>query len=403
MASAVPPSPPRSGVRDGWLHTATVAWALVGIAVLSVVLFRLLSLVRDVFPPLVLALALIFLLNPAVSALERRGVPRLLGTLAAYLLFLSFLFVAGFLLIPSVVNQLQDLVQRLPELGQRVTRWGSSLAARFGVDLETSADELFQRFRGELSGVAARVASFTRSALHVVVIFVLAPIFALYLLVDLPRLQRSFVDHLPARHRDEWCMLLERCGQAVGGFFRGQLLVALIVGLLSSLALWVVGIPAWLAIGLLAGLFNLIPLVGPFVGGALAMLIGGVAGGPTKALLAGLAMLAVQQIDNHLISPNVMGRAVRLHPVTVMVGLLGGATVAGLWGMLLAVPTIAVGKILMLHYYSTHVLNYQTTHILEVPGGAEIQKVERAAVEEFELPAGEADRRGPAHPSSDIG
>ncbi|MGH2708660.1 MAG: AI-2E family transporter, partial [Actinomycetota bacterium] len=197
-----------------------MAWALVGIAVLSVISFRLLSMVRGVFPPLVLALAFIFLLNPVVSALERRRVPRLWGTLAAYLLFLSFLFVAGLLLIPSVAGQIQDLVARLPELGQRTTRWASGLAGRFGVDLQAGADDLFKRFGGELSGLGRQIANFTRSALHVVVIFVLAPIFALYLLIDLPRLQRSFVEHLPAKHRDEWCMLLERCGQAVGGFFR---------------------------------------------------------------------------------------------------------------------------------------------------------------------------------------
>jgi predicted PurR-regulated permease PerM len=113
-----------------------------------------------------------------------------------------------------------------------------------------------------------------------------------------------------------------------------------------------------------AGLFNLIPLVGPFIGAVPALFIafttessGGLLSldpGWPLAVGAGLALLIVQQIDNHVISPNVVARTVKMHPVTVMLGLLVGGTLLGLWGMLLAVPTIAAAKILVLHYWDTH-------------------------------------------------
>jgi predicted PurR-regulated permease PerM len=190
----------------------------------------------------------------------------------------------------------------------------------------------------------------------VLLIFVLAPILALYLLIDLPRLQASFVAALPPRHREEWLMLLGRCGQAVSAFFRGQLLVALIVAILSSVLLSIAKIPFSVPIGLIAGLTNIIPFVGPFIGGGIAVIVGAITGGADKALLAAAAMLTVQQIDNHLISPNIMGRAVRLHPVSIILALLGGGALAGVFGMLLAVPTLAVAKIVVMHYYSKHVL-----------------------------------------------
>ena len=144
-------------------------------------------------------------------------------------------------------------------------------------------------------------------------------------------------------------------GQAVGGFFRGQLLVALFVGVASSIGLWAIGLPFWLLVGMVAGVFNLVPLIGPFIGGGLAVVIALISGQPLKAVWAALVLLAVQQIDNHLISPNVMGRTVQLHPVVVMLALLVGASFAGLFGMLVIVPLVAVAKIVFLFIWSKYV------------------------------------------------
>jgi predicted PurR-regulated permease PerM len=106
---------------------------------------------------------------------------------------------------------------------------------------------------------------------------------------------------------------------------------------------------------MVAGVFNLVPLVGPFIGGGLAVVIALISGEPLKAVWAALVLLVVQQIDNHLISPNVMGRTVQLHPVVVMLALLVGASFAGLFGMLVIVPLVAVAKIVFLFMWSRYV------------------------------------------------
>jgi predicted PurR-regulated permease PerM len=160
---------------------------------------------------------------------------------------------------------------------------------------------------------------------------------------------------IPPTQRDEIRGLMDRISQAVGGFFRGQLLVALFVGVASSIGLWAVGLPFWLLVGMVAGVFNLVPLIGPFIGGGLAVVIALVAGEPLTALWAALVLLAVQQLDNHLISPNVMSRTVQLHPVVVMLALLVGASFAGLFGMLVIVPLVAVTKIVFLFLWSRYV------------------------------------------------
>jgi predicted PurR-regulated permease PerM len=143
---------------------------------------------------------------------------------------------------------------------------------------------------------------------------------------------------------------------AVGGFFRGQLVVASIVGVMASLGLLVIDLPFWLLIGMVAGFFNMIPLVGPYIGGIPALVIALTTKEPITALWVILIMVAVQQIDNHFISPIVMHRVVKLHPVLVMLALLLGGTLGGFFGLLVAVPTTAILKILLGHVWRLHVL-----------------------------------------------
>jgi predicted PurR-regulated permease PerM len=356
MALGSGPVPPKTPVRPGLIRAGYAAWALVGILVLAVFAVWILYQIRAVFPPLVLALAIIFLLNPLVSRLQRIGVGRAISTIGIYLIALTAFAILIAVLTPVLRAQFQDLVAQLPELQRNATRLGDRIARLFGVSLEESLSTTLERLREQLLSGVGQITRLAEGAAHLAIVLVLAPFIALYILIDLPRLQKSFVAHLPPHYRDEWLVLLERCGQAVGGFFRGQLLVAFIVATLSAVALVIIGVPFWLPLGLLVGFFNLIPLIGPLVGGGVAVVVAGIDNGLGSAVVTGLAMVAVQQLDNHLISPNVMGRTLRLHPVTIILALLAGGTIAGLFGMLLAVPGVAVAKILLMHYYATHVL-----------------------------------------------
>jgi predicted PurR-regulated permease PerM len=123
-----------------------------------------------------------------------------------------------------------------------------------------------------------------------------------------------------------------------------------------------------LVIGAIAGFTNLIPLVGPFIGGGLGFLVGTMSDGFSLGLRAAIVALVVQQIDNHIISPNVMRRTVQLHPVTVMLSLLAGGAVLGFWGVLLAVPTVAVAKLLLSHLWQTRVLGVEPSPYAQAPG-----------------------------------
>ena len=351
------PSPYERFVRVG-----TVAWCGIGVIILGYLLLRLLLFVNPVVPPLLIAVVVVYLLNPIVSALERRGVPRAAGAGIVYLLFLCIVALIVSLLVPVVARQVSQMIEHFPDYladGQAYVR---RVAARFGqepnfqldadhVRAWLSAEDNRQTVTRYLTGLR----SVTTSLLSGLIIFVIGPVMAFYLLVDLPRLERGMMALVPPSRREEIRGLMDRIGQSVGGFFRGQLLVALFVGVASSIGLWAIGLPFWLLVGIVAGVFNLVPLVGPFIGGALAVVIALISGQPLKAVWAALVLLAVQQVDNHLISPNVMGRTVQLHPVVVMLALLVGASFAGLFGMLVIVPLVAVAKIVFLFMWSKYV------------------------------------------------
>jgi predicted PurR-regulated permease PerM len=337
-----------------------VAWATIGVLVLAAFVLRYVVYpVRVIFPPLVVALIAVYLLNPIVTAMERRGIARIWGTLLTYLVGLGIVGTALAFVVPLVTEQVTDFARSAPRVIDEVATSFRDLVSRLGLRVEdaTGGGENVVDFFGQLLSV-------TRGLLDLVIIFILGPIIAFYLLVDLPKIRRGAKALIPARRRAEFESVLQRIGRAVGGFFRGQLLVSLFVGVASAIALWIVGLPFWAAVGLITGLFNLIPLIGPFIGGIVAVTIaftteqsgGGLLGlepGWPLAVGSAVALLIVQQIDNHILSPNIVARTVRLHPVTVLLGLLAGGTLLGLWGVLLAVPLLASVKVVLLHAWDT--------------------------------------------------
>lgn len=393
------PAPPRLPPGERLRRVGVGAWSIIGILIVLAVTVWLLHTIRVIFPPLVLALLLIYLLNPMVTALQERRVPRGLGALLSYVVVVGGITLLVIAIAPLVSGQVGEFSDQWPEFREKTVRsiesTSDTIEDRFGTRIETDqvscllgadevstpsapthkkCDEVTKDFRERLAEQASRITEIGGTILEVLLIFILGPLLALYLLIDLPHLQRDVLNLVPEDSRQEVADLGSRMGRAVGGFFRGQLFVALIVFVLSSVGFALIGLPFWLVIGAVAGITNLIPLVGPFIGGALGFLVGAFSHGIGKGLLAIVVALVVQQVDNHIISPNVMKRTVKLHPVTVMLGLLAGATLAGFWGILLAVPAIAVTKIVLGHVWSTRVLGLDPLAVPEeaVPDHGEI-------------------------------
>ncbi len=326
------------------------------VAILGVIALK----VRVVFPPLVLAGSIVFLLNPIVNGLQRRGVPRALGAALAYVGVLLVVAGAGLGLFPVASHQVDQLEQDMPSIQGRVERWVDDRAAEsVGTFYEFSRADIEDSISNDGATFDEQLRSLRRiggEVIHVLLIFLLGPIIAFYLLVDVPHLRRVAESLVPAGARPEALVIGHRLNRAIGGFFRGQLVVAAIVGVMCSVGLGLIGLRFWFLIGMIAGLFNVIPLVGPWVGGIPGVTIALTTGSPVQALLVVIVMVGVQQVDNHFITPQVMQRTVHLHPAVVILALVAGGSLGGFYGLLLAVPVAAVLKILISHLWRTYVL-----------------------------------------------
>ncbi|MDQ3353527.1 MAG: AI-2E family transporter, partial [Actinomycetota bacterium] len=341
-----------------------MAWAVVGLAALLALVVLVGWSIRVVWPPLILAAAIVFLLNPIVTALQRRGVPRLAGTALSYLAFFAAVTLIGLVVVPLAAGQAEDLADEAPLVRADVERWINDLSERSQnwVISVPSVGELESEVGAEAGGTGLgdtidTVRDVGTKVFHALLIMVLAPIIAFYLLVDLPRLLVVAQSLVPDRAGDEAALLATRLNRAVGGFFRGQLIVALLVGVIISLGLALIDLPFWLIVGMVAGLCNVVPLVGPWAGAVLGVLIALTTRDLSTAVWVVAIMAGAQQLDNHFISPMIMQRAVKLHPAAVMLALLVGGTAGGVFGLLIAVPAAAVLKILVGHLWHTYVLD----------------------------------------------
>ncbi|MBI2170164.1 MAG: AI-2E family transporter [Actinobacteria bacterium] len=357
------PAQPTENVSTIIRRAGSVAWAFVGLALAVAILIYVGARIAVVFPPLILAGMIVFLLNPFVTLLQRRGVPRAAGAGLAYLMFLGGVTLVIILAIPAIQDQASELADRWPEVQDRAEHWIDQRAEDLkGTPFEFNREDLAQRLTQDneidVGESLQRASEIGFQVLEVLLIFILAPIFAFYLLIDLPHLRKVAEELIPPNTREDVHLVARRLNHALGGFFRGQLVVALIVGIMSSVGLWIIDLPFWLLIGMIAGFFNLIPLIGPYIGGVPAVLIALTTSHPTTAIWAALVLLIVQQIDNHFISPLVMKRAVKLHPVVVMIVLLLGGSLFGFFGLLVAVPATAAVKIIGSHLWRVRVLGH---------------------------------------------
>ena len=356
-------------------RAGSVAWAIVGMTALVAIIGFVVWQVRVIFPPLILAGAIVFLLNPIVTALQHRGMPRAAGAGLSYLGVLMVLVLAGILLYPLLVDQFQELADEWPTIRSEVEERVDDIAADSEgtffeftrEDIENALDSTGGSFEDQVS----QAREIGAEVFHVMLIILLGPVLAFYLLVDVPHMRRVAESLVPEGAKNEVLVVSHRLNRAIGGFFRGQLVVAFIVGVLCSIGLGIIQLKFWFLIGMIAGVFNIIPLIGPWVGGIPGVMVALTTGSPLQALLVILVMVVVQQIDNHFITPYVMQRAVQLHPAAVILALVAGGSLFGFAGLLLAVPTAAVIKILLSHLWGTYVLGHPVELDDEGPGPVE--------------------------------
>ncbi len=313
-------------------------WIIAGAAVAAFLLRRVLwalgvQLLAG-YLLMVLALPLCRLLEKRLSPSQAAG----LSFAALALLALGAVLVV----IPPLVQQFRQLTEDFPTLLQ----WGQDVLGRMqailqsrGLDLNPVRDELFAQLSQRAGAVVSGIAQAVTQALQGLSQLFLAPLFAFYLLRDRRRIVSTLTLLIPVGFRTRAIRAAREMRRETANFLRGQLLLSLAVGALTAIGLLLVGTPGWLVLGLLMGVMELIPYVGPVIAGIPAVLLA-LQGGWIAALWTLGVLLLVQQIESGLLSPRFLSGATRLHPLVVLLAISAGGLLGGALGMVAALPAV---------------------------------------------------------------
>lgn len=328
-----------------------VRLAIVILFLLGTVYF--LWLVRSGLYPFIIALLLAYLLNPPVCYLETKGLSRGLAITVVYVVLFAIVILGGTRLIPIFVRDLESFAKELPQILSKVeelfyllqNHYHNSVlphSMRIAIDdAILSLQQAGQGFVRDLTdGIMGLIAHFIGLAI--------TPILAFYFLHDWRQIKAGFIRLIPCRWRHEYTLALKDVDKVLSGVIRGQLTVAVIVGVLVSSGLYLFNLPFALLIGIAAGLLDVIPYFGAFIGATPAITLA-LLESPVLAVKVALLFFAIHQLESSIISPKILGESVGLHPITVIFFLFAGGELFGVIGMLLGVPVAAVGKVLIKH------------------------------------------------------
>src|SRR3954463_15237402 len=362
--------PAMAGPSAGAAKIEIPRWIqLVGLPLLLLLLWVLAGAARHVVFLFLVAALIAFLLNPLVRGLTRVWIPRGFGVAIVYMTFAAIVVGAGAALGTVVVNQTKSSASRVDDYFtvahgrpnqthayQDVDRFQHWLDTHrlSSVKVRQQGHDLPHRIREkDVSKYTRQVIDFVEGAaigtLKFLFSLVLVIVVSIYMLLDMPRLGRVVDRRFPPQPGAP--SLLPRIERSLASYVRGQFLLSLIIGTSAGLGLWLLGTLGWVPgadkyavlFGAWVAITELIPYLGPWLG-AIPPFIYALVVHPISALWVALLFLGIHQLEGHIVVPNVMGSALRLHPLLVIFGLLAGGEIYGLPGALVALPLLAAGR-----------------------------------------------------------
>ncbi len=321
------------------------------VIVLAAISLFVLYLVRDVAVPFLLALVLFYLLNPIVDRIELQGVKRTWAILIVYLA-VTFIVSSVFIFwLPQIMHQLNRLLEAVPTYAADIEKIINNLEFRYSHaglpnGVKEIIDSRIQWLENRVLALVNRIIFGIISLTEHLFGILLAPVIAFYMLRDAGRLKEDFFSLIPVSWQNDVVILFGDINHVLNSYVRGYLYISTIVALLTGLGMFALGIEFALLLGLFAGLTELIPYFGPFIGALPAVLLA-LSDSHWLALKVIAVFLVIQQLEGSVISPKILGDKVGLHPIAVIASLLVGGKLFGLPGMIMAVPMAAIIRILI--------------------------------------------------------
>lgn len=319
------------------------------------------AFLKAVLAPFIIAMIISYVLNPIVSLLGRRKVPISVAVLLIYAVFLASVTIILMNLIPMFMSQVLELNEHMPEFTMRAQTMIDSFNDNEMLPESVRSGINHSLYKME-TGIANWVSNYIDnlgSKINMVFLAFIIPFLAFYILKDFRLIEKTVLAVVPKTHRRHVIKLLLEIDDALGNYIRGQFLVCVIVGTFAYIGYWIIDMPYPLLLACVVAVFNIIPYLGPYFGAAPAVVMAASISWK-MVLYVILVNWICQLLEGNVISPQVVGRTLHMHPLVIIFVLLVGGELAGIIGLILAVPFFAVLKVIFTHL-SQYYIQRKTT------------------------------------------
>ena len=340
------------------LYTCVILAIIVFVIILfkNLEIFKVLGSILGVISPFFIGLVIAWLLDPAVTYLQKKNVKRSIGTIVVFFVFILILYLLFRIMLPLLYTQLNEFITNsLPTLIKSTGTFIENLFTKLeatGFDftsVETSVYKALENIGVDLTtGLPKAALNVVSTLVSSIGTFGLGLIVGFYLLIDFEGVKKIF-NYIPIKNKEGFNYIIGKLNIAFRSFVQGTLFISLIIMILSSIFYGIIGLPSALLFGLICGITNIIPYIGPWIGGAICVIVG-LTVSPVTGILAGVVAFAIKQVDGMILQPLIMSKTMKLHPVTIMIGLLVFGYLFGILGMIFATPIMASIKIIASYY-----------------------------------------------------
>lgn len=328
-----------------------------------------------VISPIFIGLIIAWLFDPLVRKLQSKKIPRIFGCIISYTIILSIIILIGYLFIPSFTNQIKDFAGAIPDILDDLTDFIARVVNKFDTNNTINISRLRKQIKSTVTDYSTSLAtnvpkyalSIGKSIVSGGVNFGLGLMVGFYLLYDFNKINGKIESILPLNWRDNYKELVHRINTSLRSYVQGVLIVMLLVFLTQSIGLTLAGLKAPLVFALFCAVTDIIPYFGPYIGGIPAVIVGFTIS-PITGICVLISIIIVQLLENNFYQPLIMGHTMKLHPVTIMLGLLIFQHFFGIIGMVVATPVIACLKILFIF------INEKLDILGKITGEKEIKK-----------------------------
>ncbi len=311
----------------------------------------ILKVVVIIFLPFLIGGFITYLLHPIVEKLHEKGLHRGLAIFLIYFLFFGGIGFSLYKGIPAFIRQLRDLSENAPVFAEQYRIWVNQLqahTAEWPDGLQVKVSDGINAFERKLDAILTLFIGFLVNFLNSAVVLMVIPFIAFYMLKDFHLIKRAVWYMTPKKWRKQGIRFLRDVDESLGSYIRGQLLVCLILGGISALLFWLFHLKYPLLLGMIVGLTDLIPYFGPIIGAVPAVIIAATMS--TKLVIITIVIIfVIQFLEGNILSPFIVGKSLRMHPLMIMLAITAGGEVGGLLGLILAVPALVILRVAIFH------------------------------------------------------